>query len=818
MESLDCTLKKICFHKASQYNPAGVPFLIGSTTTGQSIKGEMRKPIEYQKYRLWGEWRPQKNGYEPAFEFLHYEAIVDQSESGFSEYLSQFVDGLGPVKSRALVDAFGMETLKILRETPERALEVKGITQEIVDSIQTYFAENPEVDPVAYATLIEMFKGHKVPKKIVPLLIKYWGSNAPSLLKEKPYFLLQLPRLGWKTVDSFAMSQMVAYPQAGLDRQKAALVEALSRILSEGHTIASKIDVECGVFRLINMLPAEEAWQSALGDSLIARRVLANGDEAYTLPKLAEAEEEIARRIGMLAFAAAPLPAPLPDAGLLTGQRAALRLIETHGVVIVAGAPGTGKTYTVTRALAGLAEMGFRSIRFVAPTGKAAKRAAELLEHALPGIEIKSTTIHRALGPRPASTPEGVPAEIAKHGRGREAFGFYHNENNPLEASIVVVDEASMLDVSLACKFLQALAPGTRLIIVGDPNQLPSVGPGSVLRDLIAAGIPTATLTEVQRNCGTIVSACHAIMKGQPPEPVRKIDLANGANWIHFEMSDPAAIAAKIVDLHQTTKTFDPVWDMQVISPEKRKEHIGCGPLNEKLSVILNKLQSWHQADAPADEKIGYEQDFKVGDKVVRTKNGMCDEMTRTEEDDDTRPDWHWGGDAWKLDEVDIVNGDMGDVVDIATVGDRTFIVVDFVSPRRRCRLPYVDHHLTAAYALTTHKCQGSGFPYVILPVHNSFFFDPRRGVGLWNREMIYTMFSRAERLLVTVGPRAAIDTAVSRPNVGQRQTRLRELVEAQRAKEQPFAGLLREMDATLVAAEREAVGTEVKEDEFANV
>jgi len=779
VECLDVTLERKLFHKPSANNPAGVPFLIGKTTGGHTIKGEMRRPVEFQTYRLWGEWRPQKKYPQPAFEFTSHEPIVEQSESGFAQYLTNFVDGLGPVKSRAIVDEFGMDALKVLRENPDEAAKIKGVTPEIVESIRKHFSEHQSVDPVAYARLIELFAGHKIPRKIINLLMRDWGSDAPDKVTEQPYILLAYPRLGWKMVDAFAVAN-AKYPPGGMERHRAALVESLERISGEGHTWGSKVDVESIAFTLVSGQPTEEAWNAALLDSFIAARDHESGNPKFALPKLAEAEEIIASRLATIARSAAPLPAALDDTGLLTGQRDALRLIEKHGVVIVCGAPGTGKSYTTTRGMAGLVALGFASIRFVAPTGKAAKRAAELLDRALPGVEIQSSTIHRALEPCPSQEPEGIPSGDAKLNRGREAFGFGRGPGRPLETQVLVMDEASMADVELSANLLKAVAPGTRLIIVGDPNQLPSVGPGSVLRDLIAAGIPTATLTEVQRNCGAIVRACHDIMKGIPPTPSKKVDLANGENWIHVELDDPNEIAAKIVALHQSSKTFEPVWEMQVISPERAKPGVGCNNLNALLSQALNTWRHRNPAKAGDDEDGGYAPAFVCGDKVVRTKNGLCDLMTKVDEDDDdysARATWTWDGDRYKLTETDIVNGDMGDVVDICTHGDDTYVVVDFVSPHRRCRLPYGSSHLVAAYALTCHKAQGSGFPYVILPVHNSFYFNARTGTGLWNREMIYTMFSRAEQLLVTVGQYSAIEAAVGRRTVQQRRTRLRELV-----------------------------------------
>lgn len=812
LDTLDITLSRIIYHNTSQRNRAGVKYLIARTSSGATIKGEMSKAIEGERYRLWGEWRLQKpykgRPAEEAFEFQHHEVIIDQSESGISHYLRTHVDGLGMMKSAALVAEFGTDTLTILRTEPERAATVKGITPEIVESIRKHFAET-HIDPMAYAKLVDMFAGYKIPKKVISTLAKDFGSDAPQMIQEKPYLLLAFPRLGWQLVDSFATAT-AGYPKNGTDRHKAAIVEALERISAQGHTYGTRVDIETIAFGLIDATPTGEAWDAALNEDLIVSKDQ-DGEKypAYCLPKLADAEETIAERLATLAATANPLPFTLNDDGLLEGQRNAIRLIEQYGVVILAGAPGTGKTYTITRALSGLVENGITSIKFVAPTGKAAKRAAELLRNALPNCPIEPSTIHRALAPQPSSEAEGVPQAVAKMGRGREEFGFGRGPDSPIEASIIVVDECSMVDAKLGASLFNAVANGSRLIIVGDPNQLPSVGAGSVLRDLIEAGVPTATLTEVQRNSGRIVRACHAILGGQVPEPAAKLDLPNGNNWVHLEISDPSQIAAQIVRLHESARkngNYNPEWDMQVISPEKRKPGVGCNHLNRLLAELLNPYRQIDPAKVTEDD-MGAPPPFERGDKVIRTKNGLCDRMAAEIEGEingedadqfaiqepfarsgvvipipEDAPTFRWDGKRYGLVETDIVNGDMGTILDICKEGDNWYVVVRFHSPDRLCRLPYGECHLELAYAVTCHKAQGSGFKYVIVPVHDSFYYNARTGEGLWNREMIYTLLSRAETLLVTVGTQQSIRSAVGRKTVGRRRTRLAGLMRARLA------------------------------------
>jgi exodeoxyribonuclease V alpha subunit len=338
-----------------------------------------------------------------------------------------------------------------------------------------------------------------------------------------------------------------------------------------------------------------------------------------------------------------------------------------------------------------------------------------------------------------------------------------------------------MVDTLLFASLLDAIPAGTRLILVGDPNQLPSIGPGSVLRDLVASGVPVAALSQIQRNAGRIVRACHSILAGDTPEPSPKLDLdgAPPENWLHFEIGDPAEIGKFIVQLHESAKAkkrFDPSWDIQVISPEKRKPGVGTNDLNRRLGDILNPYRAMDPSPLTEDD-CGKEPEFKRGDKVIRVKNGLADMMTPTEDDDGDKTVINWDDALYFVSETDIVNGDMGTIRDIYEDRKRMYVIVQFRNPDKLCRLPYAECHLSPAYAVTCHKAQGSGFKYVIIPVHDSFYYDARSGQGLWNREMVYTLLSRAEMIAVTVGQMSAIRSAVGRKTVERRRTRLQSLV-----------------------------------------
>jgi exodeoxyribonuclease V alpha subunit len=787
MESIDGVISRIVFHKPSKYSAGGQPFCIARLANGLSVKGNMLRPVEGEAYRFWGEMKSQKGDFGQAFEFHSYEPIVDErSADGVASYLAAHVDGIGRAKAAKLVEHFGPGTLPILRAEPGRALEVAGITAEIVESIKAHFADSKTFDPVAYAKLLSLFSDIRLPKRVIEGLLKTYGSSAPEEVTRNPYILCQFPRVGWKTVDAFAISK-AGYDPSGIERHEAAVLESLERFAADGHTAATEGELST----LASDLLGQRLDPAALDGLIRSAEVVETSDDhghIYQIAALAMAEATIAAKLSSLAETGKPLafdladPAWVMETGLGGDQAAAVRIVADNPVSIISGPPGTGKSYTLSRLLGRMVANGVSGIRVTAPTGKAAKRAAELLAQ-VPGCEdIPSTTVHRALAPQPNEAPAGIPTDDARFGRGREEFGFGRNEACPLDDQVVVVDETSMLDVRLLASLLNAIKPGTRLIFVGDHNQLPSVGPGSVLRDMMAAGVPTAVLEQIRRSDGggTVVRACHAIKDGLIPDDADEINLPT-QNWIHIEIADPHDIAAKIVELHSApARTFDRVWDRQVVTPQKQKLAFACDNLNRLLSAALNPQPLDGRGGSGSDDSEEGGPDFRPGDKVVRVKNGIVDELVEwSDQDDDDAPggkaipDLIWDGRSWFAREIPVVNGDMGTVEGIVETRKGVFVIVRFRDPDRLCRLAYAESKIISAYAMTCHKAQGSGFPYVIVPVHHAFYWDAKREKGIFNREWIYTAISRAEKLLVTVGQWSAIEAAVGRKTVHKRRTTL---------------------------------------------
>ena len=421
----------------------------------------------------------------------------------------------------------------------------------------------------------------------------------------------------------------------------------------------------------------------------------------------------------MRAFLEKPLekPIPIPTEDLAEDQIEAARILSQHRFAVLMGPPGSGKTYLFARYVLGLQAAGYRRIAYCAPTGKAAARMTESLADTVSGAQ--AYTIHKTLGPQPDM--EG-------------GFSFTYGPRNPLPVDAIVVDETSMLDTGLAARLLEATTPNMAILFVGDPYQLPSIGPGSVLRDLASSGVPTSELNEIKRNAGQIVRACHRIKDGKAFQWSENVDLDGGENLRHILKTDAREIIETIVRIASEKVRLmglDPVWDCQVIAPMNEKSEVSCKALNERLAEALN----------PGPPIKGL--DFRIGDKVVRTKNAVVvgtygSRFDRKFDGELVRPE--------DLDPVEITNGDQGRM--LAVVRDRekkNYIVVHLRNPDRIVYLPRGEHHLARAYALTCHKMQGSDAPIVVLPLHRSFGRFP-------TREWIYTALSRAKHLCITVG------------------------------------------------------------------
>lgn len=424
-----------------------------------------------------------------------------------------------------------------------------------------------------------------------------------------------------------------------------------------------------------------------------------------------------------------PDPTTLP--GISPHQQGALAQVFSGPVGILTGGPGTGKTRTAAAALRALIDsLGASSVAVCAPTGKAAVRIMAELSKC--GLSHPATTIHRLLG-------------VQRNGHDGKGWGFRHDAGNPLPYRVVAIEEASMADTDLSANLLSACAPGTHLLVIGDTGQLPPVGHGAPLRDWIAAGLPHGELTETWRNGGDIVRACAAIRAGKPFRPSEYIDIEAGKNWLHVE-ARPAAVAGVVERIVSTLPAgIDPLWDVQVSCAVNEKGDCSRLALNKLLQGVLN----------PAGEKI-QGTDFRLRDKVICTSN--C--MLPVSESGTFEPVSECASDF-------VANGEIGQVI----AADKGVLLVQFTSPARVVQaVGEFREAFELAYAVTTHKSQGSQWPVVIAVIDHS-----RSADGVCSNEWWFTALSRMERLCVTIGPLETLRGHCLRRVLPKRKTFLRE-------------------------------------------
>ncbi len=408
-----------------------------------------------------------------------------------------------------------------------------------------------------------------------------------------------------------------------------------------------------------------------------------------------------------------------PEIELTEEQLSAVEMVKNNRVSVLTGGPGTGKTTTVKKVLAWAKENGLNVVQ-CAPTGKAAKRMSE-------ATDFDSATIHRVLG----AMMEG------------DEFVFECDETNPIFCDLLIADELSMVTNDLMADLLRAVDPKkTRILFVGDSGQLPSIGAGAVLRDILGSKkVPHVELTKIHRNSGEIVKACHKIAKGENYTPCATLDLEKGLNLRHIEALTPENIQETIQTVigKMPARKYDPVWDVQVITATNTRSALSCEALNKVLQEQLNPR--------PANE-IDPDIIFRIGDKVIQTKNKSCETVD--------------GEGAY------IVNGDIGKIVRCNP--EESFMHVTFFYPDRTVKISKKANELLLAYAITCHRAQGSEAPVVIIPVHSTFRF-------FTNRNWIYTAISRAKDICFTVGPFRSIRQAIQVEETYSRKTFLAEKI-----------------------------------------
>ena len=679
--------------------------------------------------RLHGRWSSHPK-YGRQFEVHSYATVLPATEAGIQKYLgSGLIKGIGPVMAERMVAHFGVDIMHVIDDEPGRLIEVDGLGPKRTAMIAGAWAEQKAIKEVMI-----FLQGVGVSTSLAVRIYKKYGDASVSVVRHEPYRLAaDVWGIGFKTADTIATSVGIAADSR--ERIKAGLAYTLSEAAHDGHCYLPAPNLIADAAKILDV-PAElitpcldelAAAEGAVRETVPAQALSNSAGAApqvpaVYLPPFYQAERSLAaallrlhaaRADRLAAFAAVDWDKALDwlrsrtGAQLAPEQTDAVRLALTSKVAVLTGGPGCGKSFTV-RSVVELARAKGARVVLAAPTGRAAKRLAELTGH-------EAATIHRLLALRPGGEPS-------------------FDADKPLEADLVVVDETSMVDVILANKLIKAVAPGTHLLLVGDVDQLPSVGAGEVLRDLLAAGsLPVVRLTKIFRQAqqsGIVVNA-HRINAGQLPA------LAGFGDFFWFGCEDTEQAAELVTDIvaRRIPARFglDPRRDVQVLCPMHRGP-AGAGNLNLLLQQALTPY-----AEGQPERRYGGRV-FRVGDKVTQLRNN------------------------YDKGAAGIFNGTVGVVTGIS-LEEHTMTVRTDEDESVDYGFDELDE-LAHAYAVTIHRSQGSEYPAVVIPLTTSSWM-------MLQRNLLYTGVTRAKKLVVLAGSRRALAVAVRTKGAGRRHTAL---------------------------------------------
>jgi len=677
-----------------------------------TIVGYMADARESEHARAFGTWENNPK-FGRRFKVTRYEIVPPSSAKGMEKYLSSgLIKGIGPVMADRIVRQFGKDTLRIISEEPERLRQIRGIGRKTLQKILASWEKHRELRD----TMI-FLQAQGITPAYATRIIKEYGNASMRIVRETPYRLAaDIHGIGFRQADSIA--RKMGIPHDSPARAAAAALHVLGETAAEGHVFypMGPLMNRCKEMLEIPESIIRDGMAMLLDEKKIIEEKL-DGNEAVYLAPLYIAETGSAALLTMIQSALKLLPPIAVEKAsqwferrrgikLSAGQQETIKKAIDRKVLVITGGPGTGKT-TIIQALVEIFGAKKYRVQLAAPTGRAAKRMEEV-------AGIPATTIHRML--------EFSPAKMS----------FSRDQDRPLDCDILIIDEASMLDIALFYHLLRATPSETSMIFVGDADQLPSVGPGNVLKDLVTSGFADVVkLTEVFRQAegSLIIHNAHRINRGETPE------LAHGktdheADFHFIERTSPEEVAATIETLvtRRIPNAFgmDPLLDIQVLSP-MHKGYAGVSNLNLRLQHLLNPS---------GPELIHGSREFRQRDKVMQIRNNY---------------------------EKEVYNGDLGLIYSLDK--DSSQLTVDFDGRLIVYEFSELDE-LELAYAISVHKSQGSEYRAVVVPVIMQHYM-------LLQRNLLYTAITRGKELVVLAGSLKALSTAVRNARVQQRYTHL---------------------------------------------
>ena len=693
----------------------------GYTVARLQIEGQRGDPVTIvgetlslnpgESVVLDGEWTTHKQ-YGSQFKIASYQTVHPSTVEGMRRYLgSGLIKGVGPVTAKRIVDHFGAESLDVIENDSERLTEVDGLGGKRAKLIVKAWDEQREIHNVML-----FLQSHEVGTGFAVKIWKKYGQQAIALIQENPYRLaVDVWGIGFLTADRIA--QKMGIPAHSDRRIQAGIQHVLNEAADkDGHVFLPEDALVEACAQALEV--PVDAIEPCVAQLQKAETLVVNEGRVY-LPHLFYAEKGAATRCYQLSqvqrIELGDIPAEIAaieqreNVTFAPRQKQALEKALSHNLLVLTGGPGTGKTTTI-KGLIALLEARKKKIALAAPTGRAAKRMSEAT-----GYEAK--TIHRLL--------KFSPSEMA----------FEKNFENPLEVEALIVDEVSMVDTVLMNSLLRAVPISASVVFVGDVDQLPSVGAGNVLKDIIASGtVEVVALNEIFRQVQTsrIITNAHAINRGEIPD----VQNTRDADFFFIEASEPDQVVETVCGLCASrlprTYQFDPIEDIQVLAPMYRGE-TGANNLNRMLQDRLN---------AKGQEMIREGTRFRVGDKVMQIRNNY---------------------------DKDVFNGDVGRV--LAIEGSEQVMTVRFQDRIVGYEFSELDE-LVLAYTMSVHKSQGAEFRAVVMPLTTQHYV-------MLQRNLLYTAITRARELVVLVGTKQALAMAVRNNQVAQRHTTLAERIRA---------------------------------------